>query len=443
MFAFKFDGFSGVRDEAQGEALRLVAKGFKKILWREVAVKQPSRWWHVSPPKPVIEERFRWGVLAACVVGVGAFVGYKVYKRSTLTIKADDMMSRPESMIPGSELMPNGVIPDCQVKLAVKKGDSLIVVGSGVRVEDYLICPTHNVHRGESMYLVNKQGKFSPLSTQVEHLIAADVSAIQVGESTWSDLQIKRAKMGPLGRVATVTATSGCDNRYSVGTLKPSEQLLGRVVYTASTMPGFSGSVYTTGNVALGMHSHGGALGGGYELLYLWARLKHALDSPPEDSESFMLALADDYDYDHEDLGQNRHVIRTRTGHYHLTNTDTLTRMRKRREPQQSDEQLDWATYEPEGLLVPQETYPGESRRPVERANPGRSLSAPKVSSSTQNTEVRPLSERESLMRQLSSISNARLKDFLSSQVRSSQPPRTTSQQTPAHKQSGPVSARN
>lgn len=54
-------------------------------------------------------------------------------------------------------------------------------------------------------------------------------------------------------------------------------------------MPGFSGSAYMNGTVALAMHCHGGCRGGGYELLYLWARLKMVLDQVPEDSAEFFL----------------------------------------------------------------------------------------------------------------------------------------------------------
>lgn len=326
-----------------------------------------------------------------------------------------------------------------------------MIVGGGIRVENYLITPTHNGQHGCDLYAL-RGDKAMKIDLDSEMLLAADVSAFFMPVSSWSNLGVKCAKLGPLAKVANVTATSSCDHKYSVGHLRPMTDVMGRIAYDASTMPGFSGSAYMNGNVCMGMHCHGGARGGGYEMLYLWVRLKAQLDQKMEESSDFILAQASEQAYTIEELGGNKAVIRMDSGNYHLASDEIIHRLRRI----QSDQETDWAElaeednyrseldrrgYEPEALLQPQEVFSGESRRPAARATPGPKIpAAPKASSSSTVNVQRPLTRRQQLMRGFACISTRQLESFLRSNHIGTRLKPTTDQRTPVQKPSGTAS---
>nr|WKV33919.1 MAG: RNA-dependent RNA polymerase [Riboviria sp.] len=143
----------------------------------------------------------------------------------------------------------------------------------------------------------------------------------------WAKMRVGMVRMGPLRKSTTVTIVSGCDRKYSLATLQPTIPL-GRVAYSGSTQPGFSGSAYSTGEVVLGMHCHGGTRGGGYEILYLYVRLKEILDTPVEDSEEFFMRQAT-YGFDYEQLGMDSVVVRMTDGGYARTKQSILEQMKR------------------------------------------------------------------------------------------------------------------
>lgn len=418
------------------------------MLWREVAVHQP--WWKVLPAKPQYE--LRWSVVA--LLGGGAAVAaYKVSNRKRPPIiKIDPLMISSEGMIPGSALLENGRVPDCQVRLAIKRGDAYVVIGAGIRVENYLITPTHNGQHGLDLYML-KHDKAVKVDTEGEIILAADVSAFPLLETTWSQLGVKQAKLGPLARNANVTVTSSCDAKYSIGTARPSSDILGRVVYDASTMPGFSGSAYMNGNVCVGMHCHGGVRGGGYEMLYLWVRLKAQINEVPEESADFILQASKDQGYKLEELNAGKTVIRLDSGHYHLATDEIVSRMKALKNSaswydqcleEEYENELDRrGDYEPEMALIPSDTYQGEFRRPQERGSRGQQPRSPMDSSSKESSRVLPLTDRQRVMKELSNISIAQLDRFLRSRKNGKRRVKITPQQTPVPGPSGIASTTN
>lgn len=418
-----------------------------KLFWREVAKPQP--WWRITKPKP--EYELRWAVLGG-IVALGGYAAYRYKTRDRpIVIKIDPIMIASESLVPGSPLLENGRIPDCQVQLAVKRGETYVIIGGGVRVENFLITPTHNGHHGQDLYMI-KNGKAVKIDVTGEFMLAADVSAFPLLESTWSQLGIRQAKLGPLNKAATVTVTSSCDSKYSIGSVKPSQDIIGRMTYDASTMPGFSGSAYMNGNVCLGMHCHGGVRGGGYEMLYLWCRLKAQTKEIPEESGDFILNAARDQSWTHEELNDGKTVLRLDSGHYHLATDEIMVRMRSLKnskswadevEYEDYEKELQSRGYEPEGLLIPRDTFQGEFRRPAVRAGPGRQQSAPQVSLSTAEKPVLQPTKRQKLINRLQSISTEQLELFLASKGIGKLRARTMRQQTQAPGPSGIASTSN
>lgn len=284
-------------------------------------------------------------VIAASVVVVAAtasagYIWHRRRKLRELTVSVDPLRTTPEGAIQGSPILEGGRVPGGQVKLAIRKGNELMIVGSGLRMEDHLVTPTHNVMSGMELYMITERERIR-IDTAQEVMLAADVSAFPVPEASWALAGVSRIKMAPLASEKTVTITSGCDQTYTIGRLR-STQPMGRVHYIASTKPGYSGSAYMDGQSCVGMHNHGGAMAGGYEILYLWCRLKHALQQIPESSEDFLRRLSKKKRLQFEDLDQDFSVLKTKSGHYHLTTKETRQRLRLLQRQNEETERPRW-----------------------------------------------------------------------------------------------------
>lgn len=370
------------------QAAHFSAKVAKKLLWREVAAKKP--WWKVTRPPPTYE--LRWSAIGALTaVAVGGALYYK-YRTPRIRIVADPMMLVTEGLVPGSRLIDGGKAPACQVGVAIKKGDTYVVIGAGIRMDNYLITPTHNGHVGYDMYIV-KDGRVARVETRDELYIAADASAFFVPESTWTDLRVRQVRMGPLNQSATVKIVSSCDAKYTIGEIRPVPDMIGRVVYNASTVPGFSGSAYMNGEVCHAMHFHGGVRGGGYEILYLWCRLKAMLKQSPEASEDFLMDLKrTDNVLEHEYVDNDFIVMRSKGGFYHLSDRQLFEKMKSIKpssdwydetEREHLADELRSRGYTPEALQIPSPTFSGECPSPVvahETAGPQVVQTPPQVS---------------------------------------------------------------
>lgn len=297
------------------------------------AVKEPQKSLMRLLMDGVVDHLSYTRVTAAAVTTGAVYLGYRLIRRRKvdgLIVSVDPMMTSPEGAVPGSPILEGGRLPAGQVKLAIKRGNELMIVGSGLRMEDHLITPTHNVMSGHDLYMITERDRIR-IDTANELMLAADVSAFPVPETSWALAGIARIKMAPLAAEKTVTVTSGCDQTYTIGRLR-STQPLGRVHYLASTKPGYSGSAYMDGQSCVGMHNHGGAMAGGYEVLYLWCRLKHALQQIPESSEDFMRRLSKKKRLQFEDLDQDYSLVRQKSGHYHLASRDLRRQLQELRE---------------------------------------------------------------------------------------------------------------
>nr|QVG74732.1 hypothetical protein 1 [Virus sp.] len=381
-----------VAGAAAVQAAGLAYRGVKALVTREVeVVRQVPRFFFTGLTKRVIQTEVQphWPRLA---VAAGAAACYAAY-RSRVTSKRlrvyrDDAMCEAESIIPGSALLEGGRPLRCQVRVAMRTPKGLMVVGGGVRVLNFLLMPTHNSHVGYDTYIINgaDDSRMVKLDPTKELIIAPDVSAFPLTESQWADLQVPQAKLAPLAHKSRVTCVSAVDAKYSVGSITVGSTI-GRVVYDASTMPGFSGSIYSNGTHALGMHTHGGQLGGGYELLYLYVRLKAALDQVdegfwkknPDGSYSWIDEEEPDFT---ERLGSgddDKVVVRSKSGTYILALNKDWTaavaeraaKAKKTGDWAEDTDYLDDIPYDPyvaesgPGLPLMRTAFPGEGQRPA------------------------------------------------------------------------------
>lgn len=351
-------------------ALAVVKRVGRFILFRETMHRNLLQRLLMCYPEPTYELRSP-AALLGCLAAIPFVIILKRLSRKNKKRFVDQLAVSPEGLIPGSVLLEGGRPPKGQVKVAMLRNEKLCIVGSGLRMENWLVTPTHNTHSGCELWLLGDNGGEIKVDTSTEVQVCPDVVAYRVSEPHWATLRTAAIKMAPVRKHSTVAVTSSCDNKYSVAALSPTAPM-GRVVYAGSTMPGFSGAAYANGMQVLGMHCHGGHVNGGYEILYIYAKLKIAIDEIPESSEDFfMTELTRGFDYEE---GYNQAVLRVSDGTYHRTSKEVMQRLKQIEtsdnwaDIMEADElREELGSYEPEcGELIA--AFQGEDQRPVQSA---------------------------------------------------------------------------
>lgn len=390
--------------------------------------------------------------------------------RRRVTYEVDPLLTQQESLVIGKPLMPGGKQPKCQVTLATRRNDVRLLMGGGFRLLDYLVLPTHVMHAGQGKVYVLANDKELEIPKDAETIdLAADLLAVKISQAEWSKIGVSQAKLGPMSGTPTVQVTSPCDQKFSIGYLKLAKSF-GRVEYDSSTQPGFSGAAYMNGNVCLGMHLHGGVVAGGYEGLYIYARLKHHLYmNGVEDEASKTSPGGSDWAPDYHDINEfeeleqkivdgkseRRAIVRLKSGHYHITRGELLDKINRLRdsnawadqmEAEDAQAQLDNQEYIPEAAIHPGKgvEFSGEGQRPAGRAAPGQEQSRSHSDSKSSNGEPRrPRTERDRLLLELSSVSNLQLREYLTSVKNGRRQARAMSLQIPPQERNGNRSALN
>lgn len=232
-----------------------------------------------------------------------------------------------ESLVTGSQELVQRE-PDCQVSVAyINPQGNLDVVGAGIRMKvgehSLLLTASHNLAYSTDLWLI--KGSNQVRVGQVEVIpLAADASIVEVPERVFSTLGVKIAQLGPLPGKSTMVSISGVSGKGTVGQLHEvvnDYAGMGHVEYRGTTMGGYSGAPYASGRTVYGMHVHGGARNGGYEILYLYAAAKVELEVYDEDTEDVYLArlfASRDADYYVQFKGRKA-IVRVGAGrHYHV-----------------------------------------------------------------------------------------------------------------------------
>jgi len=278
-----------------------------------------------------------------------------------------------ESMLANSQIMKGATTPKCQVAIALSLEHDTTVVGSGCRVDDWLLVPTHVLTPYMRPVMV-KNDKTHVCSTEwIE--VAPDISAQRVDPAVWSSLGVGKAKLAPLNAATSVQIVCP-DGRFSVALVERAA-VFGRLTYHGSTVGGFSGCLYSSGSSIIGMHCFGGGEnrpGGGYEILYLYTKLKVATREVgivlESDGESFFKGF-DFKAAQAEDTGLGAVVLRAPTGRYYLADDEVLAKIAETKGKtdwaamMEYDEYLDMAA---DRNIEYETAYQGESPRPREKA---------------------------------------------------------------------------
>lgn len=356
-------------------------------------------------------------LLVGGVLVASSALAWRYLRSERVRTLVDPMMVSSEGLVPGSPLLEGAKLPKCQVKLAIVREGVRYIVGAGIRLENCLVTAMHNGFQGTDLVAM---GAIDYVVRSEAIILAPDLVAYELPEDVWARLGISQSRLAPLARSATVTVTSSCDMKYSVGELKPS-RVLGRVDYFASTQPGFSGSPYMNGAVCMGIHIHGGAQAGGYEMLYVWARLKHHQQKKPEDSDTFFY---DNYGggetgFAVEELDEKSVILRDEYGHYHLTDADLISRLKRVKGSRAWDDQVTEEEIEEElarrGYAPESAAFKGEFLGLEARDVPQPTIPQPSPVVSLKLTDAQKpiLTGREQLIKRLSVVSNDRLRRLL------------------------------
>nr|AWA82271.1 hypothetical protein [Tama virus] len=163
---------------------------------------------------------------------------------------------RLESVREGS-VFRKGSQPDCQLSVAFPGTFSDEHSGFGIRVEDYMVLPTHVLKQnGDLVTSVVLQGKKSrvlvPLCSLQESKAVDDVSYVYIDGKTWSMLGVSKAKLA--SRTTPSYATCFGKSGESSGRVQKTN-CRWMISYSGSTLPGMSGAPYVDTGCVIGIHT--------------------------------------------------------------------------------------------------------------------------------------------------------------------------------------------
>lgn len=264
----------------------------------------------------------------------------KMANVSIIEIENDPEQQQPESVVVGSEIRFGHQTVPCSYVVyqrTIEPATNDIVykpVGMGTRFNEFAIFPNH-VFGSQDVFYINTSKKDQMVAIRASQVqtVAGDVSFVSLSLKEWSmigvkslDIQSVPSKPGIVGRCEGISQDG--KGLYSTGRFYDSD-IFGRVVYTGSTIKGFSGGLYLDGNKVIGMHLSGGKT---YNQGVSMSYIKTFLD----DYAKYKDGIPEGYDWLFQGYkGKNKKIQFQRTGDpgririkaqgkYHLIETDVL-----------------------------------------------------------------------------------------------------------------------
>lgn len=277
----------------------------KKTLWREFLDACPK----VSKPKPVqpVLTNRQMAIAAGC--GLSLALVYKF--RSTLKnllpgyqrLKTamgceppvvvdervfDDRRVCLESVRSGS-IESSQLKPKCQVFIGEMKAGEFHAVGSAVRMRDYLVMPGHVAAAVDEMCVKGSQ-HWVKIERDREYLdLDTDLIAYKLSPKELATIGVSQGSIShSLPYTGEFVSVVGLNGKGTTGVLRHDRMVFGRVVYEGTTVAGYSGSPYVSGNRIVGIHTNGGAVNGGYSASYIYSLICWHDKTRDEDSEDWL-----------------------------------------------------------------------------------------------------------------------------------------------------------
>jgi hypothetical protein len=268
---------------------------------------------------------FRRATVMLAGTGLACAAGWYYSRRRGYRYIACPKNQIPESAVAGSVEYPQRNGAHCQGMVLLEKDPvTLMPVGSFVRFGDFAVLPEHLLPAEKVLLLQNaKREAGKPVrldldSQDVIHL-ATDLIAIKLTQGQWAQLAVRQAKPAALVGEMPVSVR-GVDGLGTTAAMRPHKSMFGMTVYGGTTLPGYSGAAYMSGNQVHGIHLHGGQSNGGYEAKYIEALLAALQMGPYESSEEVMkMAIKKAKGKQIWQERDNNVILRDNSGHYHVT----------------------------------------------------------------------------------------------------------------------------
>lgn len=245
-----------------------------------------------------------------------------------------------EAVRAGSQELPL-TMSKAQLLVGQKKDGCLVSHGCAVRMRDFLVSPDHVVSYHRRIGETGKLWAFSSaqkdslkpidLTEKVIHELDTDLVYMKLTEQEWSVLGVGVMNImhdiPPQGVYAQVVGHAGLG---TTGILNHDMTCFGRVVYDASTFPGYSGAAYVVSGRLAGIHQSGSdAVNGGYSASYIWATLSFNEKFRPEATEDWLRDMYFDKDswIDIDSTWADLDSVRIKVkGRYHVVDRDSMTK---------------------------------------------------------------------------------------------------------------------
>nr|APG75950.1 hypothetical protein 1 [Hubei tetragnatha maxillosa virus 6] len=190
------------------------------------------------------------GMLEWLMIGLVLVMSFFIYYRGRRTIHRIRGI-KYEAMMEGSAFT-NGKPLPCQVAILIPGLIRDTHNGYGIRVEDFLVVPTHVISMSAEHVIAGSRGKAMVDTTiRFESKVHPDISYIPLQQTTWAMLGTPRAHFSTaLDLFVEIYGPRGTSRGYLRRT-----NVMGQISYTGSTISGMSGSVYQADGKVCGMHT--------------------------------------------------------------------------------------------------------------------------------------------------------------------------------------------
>lgn len=186
----------------------------------------------------------------------------------------------------------DAIAPKVQVKVGSIKDGVFVVYGSAVRICDAVVVPAHVITSASdadgNVWFKGSQGSLK-IHVDGFNCIETDLYARSLGPEEFSRIGMPQVKLAeclpPTGEFISIV---GVQSKGTVGKLVHDNSVFGKVVYSGTTMPGYSGAPYMKGNAVVGIHCWGGKVNGGYSASYVKVLIQRMLKQVCEASEDWL-----------------------------------------------------------------------------------------------------------------------------------------------------------
>ncbi|APG75723.1 hypothetical protein 1 [Wuhan insect virus 34] len=174
-----------------------------------------------------------------------------------------------------------------QCQIGCYDGSKFVVTGAALRfASNYLVGPDH-VLGASNLIAKGRQGRV-PLDGKERIPLATDLVAILLTDAEFANLGVSEVKIGVF-ESSIYAQVVGPLGKGTTGALKDDNSCFGRVIYEGTTLPGYSGSAYSSGSYCYGMHQCGGQVNGGFSASFIWCLLRIHLRRRDEDTADHLM----------------------------------------------------------------------------------------------------------------------------------------------------------